>query len=160
MTIYVDLAIRPRHSAQAALAPAECGDDRLPMLANSHRIALWRRRCVAVVNRPLNRYRRPGARTLHPAGEHPPMPSPKTLLLALLLAFTALSGVAAVDAIDINRASADQLTALPGIGDRKAEAIVRYRETNGEFETVDQLIHVKGIGIKLLTGIRDQVAVE
>lgn len=88
------------------------------------------------------------------------MPSPKTLLLALLLAFTALSGVAAVDAIDINRASADQLTALPGIGDRKAEAIVRYRETNGEFETVDQLIHVKGIGIKLLTGIRDQVAVE
>ena len=88
------------------------------------------------------------------------MPSPKTLLLAALLAFTTLNGVAAVDAIDINRATVDQLAALPGIGDRKAAAIVRYREANGEFKTVDQLIRVKGIGAKLLAGIRDHVAVE
>ena len=88
------------------------------------------------------------------------MPSPKTLLLAALLAFTTLNAVAAVDAIDINRATVDQLAALPGIGDRKAAAIVRYREANGEFKTVDQLIRVKGIGAKLLAGIRDHVAVE
>lgn len=93
-------------------------------------------------------------------GEHPAMSSLKTLLLAALLAFAALNGAGAAEAVNINRATADRLQDLPGIGARKAAAIVQYRETHGAFDSVDQLIHVNGIGVKLLAKLRDQVAVE
>ncbi len=50
-------------------------------------------------------------------------------------------------AIDINKASAEQMAeGLNGIGLVKAQEIVRYREQNGPFQSVDQLLAVKGIG--------------
>ena len=48
--------------------------------------------------------------------------------------------------IDLNRADAWLLEALPGIGPSKAEAIVRYRNTHGPFAYVEQLSQVDGIG--------------
>jgi competence ComEA-like helix-hairpin-helix protein len=48
--------------------------------------------------------------------------------------------------IDLNRASALELTALPGIGPVLAERIVAYREANGPFTSIDGLRAVKGIG--------------
>lgn len=48
--------------------------------------------------------------------------------------------------IDINTASLEQLDTLPGIGEVKAKAIVYYRELNGPFETIDELMNVEGIG--------------
>lgn len=59
--------------------------------------------------------------------------------------------------IDINRASAAELDALKGIGPAKAQAIVDDRERNGYFARVEDLLRVKGIGEKLLEGIKESV---
>jgi len=54
-------------------------------------------------------------------------------------------------AVDINTASADQLAEeLQGIGLSKAQAIVDYRQKNGKFKIVNELLLVKGIGEKTL----------
>lgn len=52
--------------------------------------------------------------------------------------------------ININLASSDELQRLPGIGARKAEAIVAFRERNGDFASLEQLAQVKGIGLKMV----------
>jgi competence protein ComEA len=52
--------------------------------------------------------------------------------------------------IDINLASADELTKLKGIGHSKAQAIIDYRTTKGAFSSIDELVAVKGIGSKWL----------
>ncbi|MNN93394.1 ComE operon protein 1 [compost metagenome] len=49
---------------------------------------------------------------------------------------------------------------LNGIGKAKAEAIVAYREANGPFASVDELLEIKGIGNALLERNRDKVMVE
>jgi competence ComEA-like helix-hairpin-helix protein len=53
-------------------------------------------------------------------------------------------------AVDINTASKDELIPLPGIAEAKAQAIVDYREANGPFENVSDLINVPGIGPAIL----------
>ncbi|MBF8780878.1 helix-hairpin-helix domain-containing protein [Pseudomonas fulva] len=63
--------------------------------------------------------------------------------------------------IDINKADASALQGhLLGIGKAKAEAIVAYREANGPFATVDELLEVKGIGSALLERNREKLRVE
>lgn len=61
--------------------------------------------------------------------------------------------------ININTATAEQLTALNGIGEKKAAAIVEYRQKHGEFTTVDELVNVSGIGEKTLENIRNSITV-
>ena len=61
--------------------------------------------------------------------------------------------------LDINKASAEQLTALPGVGSKKAGEIVKYRELNGNFKSVDELVNVKGIGVKMVAKMIDLVKV-
>lgn len=48
--------------------------------------------------------------------------------------------------IDLNSADARELTALPGVGPTLAEAIVAYREENGPFTAVSELLRVRGFG--------------
>ncbi len=48
--------------------------------------------------------------------------------------------------ININNATAQELATLKGIGSKKAEAIVKYREVYGEFKTLEDLLKVQGIG--------------
>ncbi|MFD0586701.1 ComEA family DNA-binding protein [Paenibacillus sp. GCM10027627] len=67
------------------------------------------------------------------------------------------SSIDANGKLDINRASAAELDALKGIGPAKAAAIVDDRERNGYFGSVDELLRVKGIGEKLLEGIKESV---
>ncbi|QQX78837.1 helix-hairpin-helix domain-containing protein [Shewanella sp. KX20019] len=52
--------------------------------------------------------------------------------------------------VNINSASAEQLSSLKGIGDSKAKAIIDYRKTHGKFDSINQLSNVKGIGDKLI----------
>lgn len=61
--------------------------------------------------------------------------------------------------VNINTASVADLTALKGVGEAKAKAIVEHREKAGPFKSVDDLAEVKGIGPKLLEQIRPQVTV-
>lgn len=59
--------------------------------------------------------------------------------------------------VNINTADVEELTTIPGIGPKTAEAIVAYRNDNGQFKKVDDLIEVKGIGAKKLEQIRSYV---
>ena len=60
--------------------------------------------------------------------------------------------------IDVNTADVDELTRIPGIGPKTAEAIVAYRKDVGQFKKVEDLIEVKGIGPKKLETIRPFLA--
>ncbi len=71
-------------------------------------------------------------------------------LCVLLMSVLALNAYA-VTPLDINTATVDQLSAvLSGVGEAKAKAIVDFRDQNGLFETVEDLVKVKGIGTALL----------
>ena len=57
----------------------------------------------------------------------------------------------------LNSASASELTALPGVGEATAAAIVAHREANGPFTAVEQLTDVRGIGPAKFEAMRDMV---
>ena len=59
--------------------------------------------------------------------------------------------------LSINKASIDQLTQLPGIGESKAKAIVEHRKKQGPFKSVEQLKEVKGIGDKLFAKLEGKI---
>jgi competence protein ComEA len=59
--------------------------------------------------------------------------------------------------LDINRATAAELEALPGIGPVLARRIVEDREANGPFASVDDLDRVEGIGKGIVAKVRDHV---
>lgn len=61
--------------------------------------------------------------------------------------------------IDINRAEPWLLEALPGIGEVRAQAIVDYRNENGPFKRIEDLLQVKGIGEGTFEKIRDYITV-
>lgn len=67
------------------------------------------------------------------------------------------AAAAASGAVSLNSATAAELEELPRIGPAMAERIVAYREENGPFTSVDQLLEVSGIGEKTLEAFRDQV---
>ncbi|PWB35997.1 competence protein ComEA [Pseudomonas sp. SDI] len=72
----------------------------------------------------------------------------------------AISADQSIDKIDINNADATTLQReLSGIGKAKSEAIVAYREANGNFASVDELLEVKGIGKAILERNRGKVTV-
>jgi len=60
--------------------------------------------------------------------------------------------------LDLNRAAAEELTALPGVGPELARALVRYRESHGAFQSWDEVDEVPGVGpakLDLLRGSCD-----
>ena len=61
--------------------------------------------------------------------------------------------------ININTASAEELKSLPNIGDAIAEQIIVYREENGGFDTVEEIMKVSGIGEKRFEAIKDRITV-
>jgi competence protein ComEA len=56
--------------------------------------------------------------------------------------------------LDINRATVQELQALPGIGEVLAQRVVEYRGVHGPFKTIEGLIKVKGIGPKRMEQLR------
>ncbi|MDJ0925240.1 MAG: ComEA family DNA-binding protein [Acidimicrobiia bacterium] len=69
------------------------------------------------------------------------------------------SAIAADGRIHINRASASEMESLPGVGPVLANRIVAYRDGNGPFVVVEDLLSVAGIGEAKLAALRDAVAV-
>ncbi len=61
--------------------------------------------------------------------------------------------------VNINTASADLLEKLPGIGPTTAQAIVAYRDANGPFITIEDLLKIPGIGPNTLEEIRGLITV-
>ena len=83
-------------------------------------------------------------------------------LALVALVATAMLGVSAMqpeEPININTATAEELTALPRIGEVTAARIVKWREENGPFATTEELMNVQGIGERLYERIRPHVTV-
>lgn len=89
--------------------------------------------------------------------------------LALLMGMSLSSLVKAAPAADtqasmqapvnLNQASAEELTKLKGIGPKMAERILAYRKEHGPFKTVDQIVEVKGIGNAKFQKLKDKITV-
>ena len=78
----------------------------------------------------------------------------KSLVLSLALTASAF----AASKVNINSADAATIaSALNGVGEAKAEAIVAYRTEHGPFKSADQLAEVKGIGLKTVEMNRDLI---
>ena len=79
------------------------------------------------------------------------------LFLAVVISIAAW----AAEAVNVNKASAEEIAeSLKGVGISKAQAIVAYREANGSFVHVDELVNVKGIGIRTIDQNRGMILLQ
>lgn len=81
------------------------------------------------------------------------------LWLSLVLTVVPFLGASAAEPININTADVAGLQQLTGIGQKKAEAIIQYRDKNGPFASVDDLAKVSGIGEKTVEKNRSLMTV-
>lgn len=61
--------------------------------------------------------------------------------------------------VNINTASKEELMTLNGIGESKANDIIKYRETNGNFETIEDIKKIEGIGDSIFAKIQEDITV-
>ena len=61
--------------------------------------------------------------------------------------------------VNLNTATREELMTLPGIGETKAEAVIRYREEHGTFQTVEEIMQISGIKDALFLKIKDRLTV-
>ncbi|ALS00848.1 comEA protein [Enterococcus silesiacus] len=59
--------------------------------------------------------------------------------------------------INLNKASENELQSLPGIGQKKAQEIIRYREENGGFKSIEDLKNISGFGEKTFEKLKDSI---
>ena len=62
--------------------------------------------------------------------------------------------------IDLNNASLEDLMRLPGIGEKLARRIKEYKDLNGPFHTIDSVMEINGVGLKLFNKIQPYITVE
>lgn len=63
------------------------------------------------------------------------------------------------DLINLNTATAEQLMLLPGIGEKKAAAILAYRQDYGAFDTIEEVKQVNGIADSVFASIADMICI-
>ncbi|HSP90551.1 MAG TPA: helix-hairpin-helix domain-containing protein [Vicinamibacterales bacterium] len=66
---------------------------------------------------------------------------------------------APAQAVNLNTAPAEQLERLPGVGPSTAARIIEYRQKNGGFKKIEELMNVRGIGEKAFLKMKSQVTV-
>lgn len=84
-----------------------------------------------------------------------------SLLLTTILLFStsAMSAQAQAEKVNINTANAEQIaSALNGVGDNKAKAIVEYRASHGKFKSIESLQNVDGIGEKTVASNKEKIS--
>ena len=59
--------------------------------------------------------------------------------------------------VSINNATLEQLQTLPGIGASKAQDIINYRTENGQFQSIEDLKNISGIGDSIFAKIKDYI---
>lgn len=64
------------------------------------------------------------------------------------------------DVVNINTATVQELMVLPSIGEKRAEAIVSYRQQHGAFLNTEELMNVDGIGTGIFEDIKDLISIE
>ena len=62
-------------------------------------------------------------------------------------------------AVNLNTATRDELMALPGIGEKKAQAIIDYRNEYGPFTDISEIMNVEGIGDGIYQAVKDDICV-
>ena len=62
--------------------------------------------------------------------------------------------------INLNTATKEQLTTLPGIGEARAESILEYRAKVGAFTDIEEIMNISGIGEAMFAKIRDKITVK
>ncbi len=82
------------------------------------------------------------------------------ILVALVSFMGGLASAEENDKVNINTATAEELSTLEGIGEMKAESIIEFRGNHGHFTKIEDLKNVKGIGDKIFEKIKDQITVE
>ncbi len=85
----------------------------------------------------------------------------KILIITGLIIFLSIGGPLIAAPVNVNQATAEQLAEnLSGIGIKKAQAIVKYREKIGAFESKEQLQNVKGIGVSTIEKNESNILLE
>ena len=87
----------------------------------------------------------------------------RTISLMLIAVFLLTGTVFAAGEkapVNINQATIKELAALPGLGPKKAGAIISFREQNGKFKSIDEVKKVKGIGDDIFAKIKDLIVTE
>jgi competence protein ComEA len=70
------------------------------------------------------------------------------------------SGISADGKVNINTATKEQLMTVPGIGSAKADSIIAYRETNGAYAAIDDIMNVSGIKEGLFQSMKEYITVD
>ncbi|WP_232522278.1 ComEA family DNA-binding protein [Marinimicrobium alkaliphilum] len=84
----------------------------------------------------------------------------KTFLLTLTAVFALSAFAVESEPVNLNTADVEALTSLQGIGQKKAEDIIAWRDANGGFSDVEELTEVQGIGEATLSANRERLTLE
>ncbi|WP_319409933.1 helix-hairpin-helix domain-containing protein [uncultured Desulfosarcina sp.] len=81
------------------------------------------------------------------------------VLVTIAVILTGTCCVSAMDKVNINTASVEQLMQLDRVGANYAQRIVEYRENNGPFKAPEEIMNVKGIGKKTWEANKDRIVI-
>jgi len=81
------------------------------------------------------------------------------MVVLMMLSLVPVAMAQDMEKININTATAEELTQLKGIGEAYAKAIVEFREKNGPFVAIEDIMKVTGIGEKTFQAIKDMITI-